>query len=42
MILTIKTLTGRKIYINVELLDKIENIKEKLEEEVGFPPNNKN
>ena len=39
MILIIKTLTGRKIYINVEPLDKIENIKEKLEKEVGFPPN---
>ena len=39
MILIIKTLTGRKIYLKVEPLDKIENIKEKLEEEVGFPPN---
>ena len=39
MIIIIKTLTGRRIFLNVEPLDKIENIKEKLEEEVGFPPN---
>ena len=39
MLIIIKTLSGRKIYLNVDSENKIEYIKEKLEEEVGFPPN---
>ena len=39
MLIIIKTWSGRKIYLNVDSENKIEYIKEKLEEEVGFPPN---
>ena len=39
MLIIIKTWSGRKIYLNVDSDNKIEYIKEKLEEEVGFPPN---
>ena len=38
MLLKVKTLTGREIEIDVEPTDKVERIKERMEEKTGIPP----
>ena len=42
MQIIIKTVTGRLIYLDVEPLETIEQLKAKLQEEVGFTPNKQN
>uniref|UniRef100_A0AC34QQA9 NEDD8 n=1 Tax=Panagrolaimus sp. JU765 TaxID=591449 RepID=A0AC34QQA9_9BILA len=38
MLIKVKTLTGKEIELDVEPTDKIERIKEKVEEKEGIPP----
>ena len=38
MLIKVKTLTGKEIEIEVEPTDKIEHVKEKVEEKEGIPP----
>ncbi|KAE9552191.1 hypothetical protein FO519_004606 [Halicephalobus sp. NKZ332] len=38
MLIKVKTLTGKEIELDVEPSDKIERIKEKVEEKEGIPP----
>uniref|UniRef100_A0A1I7U437 Ubiquitin-like protein NEDD8 n=1 Tax=Caenorhabditis tropicalis TaxID=1561998 RepID=A0A1I7U437_9PELO len=38
MLIKVKTLTGKEIELDVESSDKVERIKEKVEEKEGIPP----
>ncbi|CAF0884493.1 unnamed protein product [Didymodactylos carnosus] len=38
MLIKVKTLTGKEIEVDVEPQDKIERIKERVEEKEGIPP----
>ncbi|KDQ15501.1 hypothetical protein BOTBODRAFT_31817 [Botryobasidium botryosum FD-172 SS1] len=38
MLIKVKTLTGKEIEIDIDEEDKIERIKEKVEEQSGVPP----
>lgn len=38
MLIKVKTLTGREIEIDIETTDKIERIKERIDEKEGIPP----
>jgi len=38
MLIKVKTLTGREIELDIDPEDKIERIKEKVEEQSGVPP----
>jgi len=38
MLIKVKTLTGKEIEIDIEPLDKVERIKERVEEKEGIPP----
>ena len=38
MLISIKTLTGKEVKLNVELNDTISTVKQKLEELEGIPP----
>ncbi|EFO25235.1 NEDD8 family protein [Wuchereria bancrofti] len=38
MLIKVKTLTGKEIELDIEPNDKVERIKEKVEEKEGIPP----
>ncbi|KAI2570674.1 NEDD8-MDP1 readthrough [Homo sapiens] len=38
MLIKVKTLTGKEIEIDIEPTDKVERIKERVEEKEGIPP----
>lgn len=38
MLIKVKTLTGKEIELDIEPTDKVERIKEKVEEKEGIPP----
>nr|CAH8842094.1 unnamed protein product [Trichobilharzia regenti] len=38
MLIKVKTLTGKEIEIDIEQTDKVERIKERIEEKEGIPP----
>lgn len=38
MLIKVKTLTGKEIEIDIEPSDKVERIKERVEEKEGIPP----
>ena len=38
MLIKVKTLTGKEIEIDIEPTDRIERIKERVEEKEGIPP----
>ncbi|KAI6219480.1 hypothetical protein M3Y99_01660600 [Aphelenchoides fujianensis] len=38
MLIKVKTLTGKEVELDIEPTDKIERIKEKVEEKEGIPP----
>ncbi|EGT49148.1 hypothetical protein CAEBREN_07880 [Caenorhabditis brenneri] len=38
MLIKVKTLTGKEIELDIESGDKVERIKEKVEEKEGIPP----
>ncbi|OON22074.1 ubiquitin family protein [Opisthorchis viverrini] len=38
MLIKVKTLTGKEIEIDIEPTDKVERIKERIEEKEGIPP----
>uniref|UniRef100_F1LFR7 Ubiquitin-like protein NEDD8 n=1 Tax=Ascaris suum TaxID=6253 RepID=F1LFR7_ASCSU len=38
MLIKVKTLTGKEIELDVDSSDKVERIKEKIEEKEGIPP----
>ena len=38
MLIEVKTLTGKEIEIDIEPTDKVERIKERVEEKEGIPP----
>ncbi|KAA0192133.1 Neural cell expressed developmentally down-regulated 8 [Fasciolopsis buskii] len=38
MLIKVKTLTGKEIEIDIEPSDKVERIKERIEEKEGIPP----
>ncbi|KYR01308.1 neddylin [Tieghemostelium lacteum] len=38
MLIKVKTLTGKEIEIDIEVTDKIQRIKERVEEKEGIPP----
>jgi len=38
MLIKVKTLTGKEIEIDIDASDKIERIKERVEEKEGIPP----
>merc|ERR1711994_645283 len=38
MLIKVKTLTGKEIEIDIEATDKVERIKERVEEKEGIPP----
>ncbi|CAD5208948.1 unnamed protein product [Bursaphelenchus xylophilus] len=38
MLIKVKTLTGKEVELDIEPSDKVERIKEKVEEKEGIPP----
>lgn len=38
MLIKVKTLTGKEVEIDIEPTDKVERIKERIEEKEGIPP----